>query len=1302
MITSFRPVWFLIGLTLSLHGATPPHKVEAWTKIDPIEARSALTHPWIVPDEFSAFELNLTSLNAQLDQINCELGTELQQPDLTIDLPMPDGNFASFRIIESPVMEPALALEFPEIRTFRGHALNDPASTVRLSISPYGFSSQILSPDGACYIDRLDRDDPTRYACYTRRNYSGAHAPLSEKKERVPGGSKHGFTCEIRRKPAKKSASSESSPPRRARSSGTTLRTYKIAVACTAEYTAFHSLSSDNTTTKKTKATAAIVAAINRVTGIYETELSVRLQLVANTDIIFTNASTDPYDDSDPDQMLDANQAVIDNAIGNANYDIGHVFSTDGGGLASFEVVCDNTYKAQGVTGTASPTGDLFWIDYVAHEIGHQFGADHTFNSTTGSCGDGNRNPTTAYEPGSGSTIMGYAGLCDGDDLQSASSPYFHTTSYDEIMNYIDSTSCAATALTGNTIPSVQAGPDFTIPANTPFELTAAGSDANGSDVLTYTWEERDLGPATSISAADNGSSPLFRSWPPTTDPTRSFPRLSNLLNNTFAVGEKLPTTNRTMNFRVTVRDNRSGGGGINQDDMQVTVRSSAGPFQVTAPNTAGLTFTNTLNVNWDVANTTSAPISTSAVDILLSTDGGNTFPITLLTGTPNDGAQSVALPATATSTARIKVKASGNAYFDISNFDFTISPPSGPVINIDDIAITEGNSGSKQAIFTVTLSQVVGSTVAMNYSTSNVTATSGSDYISKSGSLSFPSGTTSLPIEIDIIGDTTSEADETFHVNLSTPTNATIADPTGTGTILNDDFSTPQFSSPSTASGQLGGLFSFQLIATQSPTIYSYTGTLPPGIDFDTATGLFFGTPTSLGSFPLSVSATNPAGTGTSALTITITDTPLNNATDNNNLTWTTGGNNPWTRITGGHPTSYDGIDAARSGSITNNQESWIQTSVTGPDTMFFYWKSSSEPIYDSLDLFLDDTLVASISGETAWRQHRIDIPAGTHTLRWSYTKDESGFEGSDAAYLDLVRLLSQTTVPILDTPPIFSAGRNLPFNFQVTASGSPTNYAATSLPAGLSISPSTGKISGTPTTNGTYNITLSATNGSGTGSAPLIFIVGTPLSFDAALDTPPGLFTWIGGGTTNWVTQSSVTSDGVDALRSGNTSNSQDSILQTTINGPDVLAFHWNVSSEEGYDYLDFEIDGQLKEFISGTPGWSRQVFTIPPGPHHVRWRYFKDISNTVGADVGYLDNVSLTSETLEITTFDRDGSNIIISFPTDLGVIYTVHRSNNLNNWTPIQTNIAGTGGIITRTDIGGGSGTRNFYRITAEAP
>jgi len=450
-------------------------------------------------------------------------------------------------------------------------------------------------------------------------------------------------------------------------------------VAATGEYTAFHGGTVAD-------GQAAIVTAINRVNGIYENDLSVRMVLVGNnSSLVYTNGATDPYTNGNGGAMLGENQSNVDLVIGNANYDIGHVFSTGGGGVAGLGVVGITGLKARGVTGQAAPIGDPFYVDYVAHEMGHQFGGSHTFNGDSGNCAGGNRSGAHAYEPGSGTTIQAYAGICGNDNLQLNSDPFFHSESIEQIRDTITSgpgNTAATITNTGNAIPTVNAGANFVIPAGTPFELTAIGNDADGGDVLTYSWEQRDLGPQQDVNAGDNGSSPLFRAWTPTEDDSRVFPRMTDLLNNTTVIGETLPTTNRTMNFRAVVRDNSAlDGGGVNTDDMTVQVIAGAA-FQVTSQNVATTWTGGTIQtISWNVAGTNTGAVNTPNVDILFAADGIN-YDTVLATAVPNDGSQTIVAPGIATTTGRFKVRGSGNIFFDINNVDIEVLP-GGPGVSI-------------------------------------------------------------------------------------------------------------------------------------------------------------------------------------------------------------------------------------------------------------------------------------------------------------------------------------------------------------------------------------------------------------------------------------------------------------------------------------------------------------------------------------------------------------------------------------------------------------------------------------------
>ena len=332
-------------------------------------------------------------------------------------------------------MAPELAAEFPEIHTYRGQGITDPTATLAFDVTPAGFHAQVLSPNGTYYIDPYYHLDDSLYAVYSAENtfdvpdftecldcncgaadeVGTADAVGAAEADCGCAGSDETTGVTETPDPALLDASrvatdataaialsGDSTPADNPptlltnTTSGSQLRTYRLAVAATGEYTVFQGGT-------VAAAQAAIVTAVNRVSGVYETELSIKLQLVANnSSLVYTNASTDPYTNSNPDSLLTQNQSNIDSVIGNANYDIGHVFSTGGGGLAVLGCVGITGLKAQGETGLAVPTGDAFYIDYVAHEMGHQFGGDHTFNGDSGSCSGANRNGPTAYEPGAG------------------------------------------------------------------------------------------------------------------------------------------------------------------------------------------------------------------------------------------------------------------------------------------------------------------------------------------------------------------------------------------------------------------------------------------------------------------------------------------------------------------------------------------------------------------------------------------------------------------------------------------------------------------------------------------------------------------------------------------------------------------------------------------------------------------------------------------------------------------------------------------------------------------------------------
>ncbi len=620
----------------------------------------------IVPERYRTLTLDLAGLRARLAAAPPEATPAAAETTLLLALPMPGGGFERFRIVESPVMEPALAAQFPQIRTYSGQGIDDPTATARLDFTELGFHAQVLDAGRADYIDPYAAGDLNHYLVYRRDDYprkTGESTP---------------FRCDVRDPdPDADAASAGSLPPAPHYVSGATRRTYRLALAATGEYTTF--VCAPNPAAAAC-GLSAMTTSMNRVNGIYEREVAIRMNMVANNNlIVYTNGGSDPYTNTSCSSMLSQNVSNLNSVIGSANFDIGHVFSTGGGGVASLNVPCTGS-KASGCTGTSNPVGDPFDVDYVAHEMGHQWGGLHTFNGTTTNCGGGNRSGSAAYEPGSGSTIMSYAGICAAENLQPHSDPYFHAKSIEQIINFstgATGSGCAAQAATGNQPPTVSAGAAFTIPRSTPFTLTAIGGDPDG-DALTFGWEEYDLGLAAPPNDDVAGARPILRSFNPTVSPSRTFPKLSDILAGSLGTGfEILPSISRTMTFRVTARDNRAGGGGVRDATTTVTVSSGAGPFAVTAPNTA-LTWPalSAQTVAWNVANTTAAPVSAANVNIRLSADGGQTFPYLLAAATPNDGSATVLVPNAPTTTARVRVEGAGNIFFDLSNTNFTITSP--------------------------------------------------------------------------------------------------------------------------------------------------------------------------------------------------------------------------------------------------------------------------------------------------------------------------------------------------------------------------------------------------------------------------------------------------------------------------------------------------------------------------------------------------------------------------------------------------------------------------------------------------
>ncbi|MEI6410968.1 MAG: reprolysin-like metallopeptidase [Bacteroidota bacterium] len=653
-------------LSMALWAQNPaPNKQQQnwpWKDISELSvAKPGKTTPQL-PEKFRLLELDVEQLSATLAQLPADFSTrQADKPTMQIELPLPDGSSERFLIFSDPIMHPDLARKYPEIQTFAGRGIDDPTATIRMDLSPHGFNAQILSDKrGSIYISPVAVGDNRHNISYFKKDTKRS----KDWKCSVEGADEIALI-------------NKANAAEMAGSCGTR-REYRLALACTGEYAAFHGGT-------KPLALAAMNTSMNRVNGVYERECSIRMNIIANDDqIIFLDAATDGYTNNNGGTMLGENQSKVDAVIGSANYDIGHVFSTGGGGIATFSAPCNNAQKAQGVTGSGSPVGDAFDIDYVAHEMGHQFTGTHTFNEgTLGSCGDaGQLTASTAFEPGSGSTIMSYAGICGASDVQPHSDDYFHAANLQQIMAYSQTgtgSTCGTTFAVSNAQPTVNAGPDFTIPFGTPFKLTATGSDPDGN-ILRYCWEQMDNQLIPNPPSATITGGPVFRSFNPVQSPTRFFPRLPVILDNSLpSTWEVLPTVARTLNFRVTARDYAAGGGCTREDDMVVTVSGSAGPFTVSSigTNPTCLNAGDNTTIQWNVANTTAAPVNCANVDIWLSLDGGQNFSILLADDTPNDGTQQVNIPVSAiTQQGRIMVIASNNIFFNVNNANIRIDCP--------------------------------------------------------------------------------------------------------------------------------------------------------------------------------------------------------------------------------------------------------------------------------------------------------------------------------------------------------------------------------------------------------------------------------------------------------------------------------------------------------------------------------------------------------------------------------------------------------------------------------------------------
>jgi subtilisin-like proprotein convertase family protein len=632
------------------------------------------------PRAFRVFNLDQTALTALLAQAPQEFSDAARTQPLQVDLPTFSGQMRPFHVVTSSVMAPELMAKFPEIRTYAGMAADGSGDMVRLGVSSVGFHAFFFKTDGDVEIIQttlFNRAD-VPYLVYRLKDLPADAATVN-------GAIKCGVEDDVFGAGGQFGADFWAM---RATDRGATpvqLKKYRMAIAAQGEY-------SEMTGGTVPSVMASIVTALNFIVAITERDFDVRFELVANNDqLIYLDKNTDPYNGDLTDWIGD-NHILLNTTIGTANYDIGHMFgklvpASPLAGLAGGRV-CNALNKGAGGS-SGNPVGTAQFYLVAAHEMCHQMSGSHTWSNCTTEVAD-QLAPNSAYEPGSGTTIMSYAGSCASNNVVSNndSEQYYHIESIEQVQSFVFSgagASCGTLETTNNNAPVADFSYNngFYIPISTPFQLTGSGSDPDG-DALTYCWEQHDLGPTTQLGQA-SGTSPLFRSFLPSTNPTRVFPRMNLIANNSSSPAELLPNYSRSLSFRLTVRDNRTGGGGVGTKELSFFSTTEAGPFVVTAPNTTGVVWPvgSSQLVTWDVANTNKAPVNCQTVNIKLSTDAGLTYPITLASGVPNNGRYCITVPNNITSTARVRVEAADNIFFDISNLNLTINQPAQPGVSL-------------------------------------------------------------------------------------------------------------------------------------------------------------------------------------------------------------------------------------------------------------------------------------------------------------------------------------------------------------------------------------------------------------------------------------------------------------------------------------------------------------------------------------------------------------------------------------------------------------------------------------------
>lgn len=634
-------------------------------------------------EQYQVVELDLKTLKRQLAQAPEEFNKSNAEP-LTISMPTPEGVEALFKVVHSPVMGEEISARYPSIRSFKIVHSSDNRIQGRIDYSPTGFHAYISSPKGKIYIDPYANVNTKYHVVYYAKD-------VHIDPDQMPALSCGVHDLAEENSPLEDIDLDESLDLQKSNNTELlSLRTYNLALACTGEYAVAKGGTVEDVL-------ATMNTAVNRINLIFEQEVAIRLMIIdRNDELIFLDPATDPYPDArNGTALLSQNTGIINGKIGFGTYDIGHVFTRgcDNGlaGVANPSSVCQSN-KGAGVTCHFTSDVERIAVDVMAHEIGHQFSCGHSWNNCPNSAPQ--LSESNAFEPGSGSTIMSYAGLCGSNNVQPNADPYYNIGSLEDFIEFSredEGNNCPTITPTNNHLPAITDSyiDGFTIPINTPFRLSASATDEDG-DMLTYCWEQYDTGPPSQL-GNPSGDAPLFRSYPPVADSTRYFPNLGALLNNASLDVEVLPSYSRFLTFRCTARDNNPEAGGVAWTEVAFKSSDTAGPFLVTVPNTTSETWTagRSAEVNWDVANTDNEVVNCQKVNIYLSTDGGLTYPILLLEETANDGQAFVTVPEVVSNDARIMVAAADNVFFDISNRDFTIVAGQTPTfsLSVDPLA---------------------------------------------------------------------------------------------------------------------------------------------------------------------------------------------------------------------------------------------------------------------------------------------------------------------------------------------------------------------------------------------------------------------------------------------------------------------------------------------------------------------------------------------------------------------------------------------------------------------------------------